>query len=177
MSIFKGNPFQPTANAPLYQALYAHMRAAILSGELKDGMKLPSTRALADELNISRNTVLNAYRQLLAEGYLESREGSGTFVAHVLPDLLLTVPRPPQPKAGLSSRAVSPRLFFSERAKAQIAASQPRTEGKPRPFLAEVPALDVFPHRLWSRLIVRQARRMPTSTFLYQDSAGYGPLR
>src|SRR5919197_1431605 len=92
MSIFKENPFRPDSNAPLYQALYFHLRAAILSGELKSGMKLQSTRALAEELNISRNTVLTAYRQLLAEGYLESSEGSGTFVAHVLPDLLLTAP-------------------------------------------------------------------------------------
>src|ERR671931_1862186 len=92
MTIFKDNSFQPDSKIPLYQALYTHLRAAILSGELKSGMKLPSTRALADELNISRNTVLTAYRQLLAEGYLDSSKGSGTFVAHVLPDLLLTAP-------------------------------------------------------------------------------------
>src|SRR5688500_12215382 len=98
MTVFRDNPFRPDSNAPLYRALYAQMRAAILSGELKGGMKLPSTRALADELNISRNTVLNAYRQLLAEGYLESREGSGTFVAQVLPELLLTAPHPSTPQ-------------------------------------------------------------------------------
>src|SRR5512140_1310336 len=142
MDIFKGNPFQPTENLPLYQALYAHIRAAILSGELKDGMKLPSTRALAEELNISRNTVLNAYRQLLAEGYLESRAGSGTFVAQVLPDLLLTASYPDwrTPKAVRPSHAESPRPRFSERAQAQLVVSQPPTVGKPRPFLAEVPA-------------------------------------
>jgi GntR family transcriptional regulator / MocR family aminotransferase len=179
MTIFKSNSFHPDSNVPLYQALYTHMRAAILSGELKDGMKLPSTRALADELNVSRNTVLNAYRQLLAEGYLESREGSGTFVAHVLPDLLLTAPHPDwrTPKAARHSRAESPRPFFSARAQAQIAVSQPPTVGKPRPFLAEVPALDAFPYQLWSRLVVRQARRMPVNSFMYQDSAGYRPLR
>ncbi|HET9911054.1 MAG TPA: PLP-dependent aminotransferase family protein [Anaerolineales bacterium] len=178
MGIFKGNPFQPASNAPLYQALYAHMRAAILSGELKDGMKLPSTRALADELNISRNTVLNAYRQLLAEGYLESRGGSGTFVAHILPDLLLTAPQPPQPKIARGRPTASPQPFFSKRAQAQIAVSQsPSASKSPRPFMPEAPALDVFPYQLWSRLVVRQARRMPASTFLYQDSAGYRPLR
>lgn len=91
--IFKENPFQPVPNVTLYQSLYTHMREAILSGELKGGMKLPSTRALANELNLSRNTVLNAYRQLLTEGYLEGRAGSGTFVAHVLPETLLTAPR------------------------------------------------------------------------------------
>lgn len=178
MSIFKGNPFQPTANVPLYQALYDHMRAAILSGELKDGMKLPSTRALADELNVSRNTVLNAYRQLLAEGYLESREGSGTFVARVLPEYLLTAPRPPQPATARPARTESPRPFFSAHARAQIAVSQPPSSNKPlRPFMPEPPALDAFPYQLWSRLVVRQARRMPVKSFMYQGSAGYPPLR
>src|SRR5512145_3359870 len=94
MTILKGTLFRPDSSAPLYQALYTHIRAAILSGELTRGTKLPSTRALAEELNISRNTVLNAYRQLLAEGYLEGKEGSGTFVAHVLPEFLLAAPRP-----------------------------------------------------------------------------------
>jgi GntR family transcriptional regulator/MocR family aminotransferase len=179
MTIFRDTLFQPDSKAPLYQALYNHMRAAVLSGELAAGMKLPSTRALAEELNISRNTVLNAYRQLLAEGYLESREGSGTFVAHVLPEHLLTTP---QHDAHVMStqppEADTFRPSFSERAKAQIAVSQPSSSGKrPRPFLAEAPALDVFPYSLWSRLVVRQARRMPRSDFMYQDSSGYRPLR
>ena len=180
MTIFKDTLFQPDSKAPLYQALYNHMRAAILSGELAAGMKLPSTRALAEELNISRNTVLNAYRQLLADGYLEGKEGSGTFVAHVLPEHLLTTPRqdthrsrPAQPPEADASQP-----SFSERAKAQISVSQPPSSGRrPRPFLAEAPALDVFPYALWSRLVVRQARRMPMSDFMYQDSRGYRPLR
>lgn len=178
MTIFKEKPFHPAPNAPLYRALYTHLRAAILSGELKGGMKLPSTRALAAELNISRNTVLNAYRQLLAEGYLQSKEGSGTLVANVLPDLLLAVPSRPQPKTARPTRAQLPRPLFSDRAKAQIASSQPPTAGKlPRPFLAEAPALDAFPYQLWTRLAVRRARQMSVSNFMYQDSAGYRPLR
>ena len=62
--------FQPTSDVPLYQQLYMHLRRAILSGELKGGIKLPSTRALAEDFKLSRNTALNAYRQLTAEGYL-----------------------------------------------------------------------------------------------------------
>ena len=180
MTIFKDNLFQPVSNMPLYQALYSHMRAAILSGELQGGMRLPSTRALAEELNISRNTVLNAYRQLLAEGYLEGREGSGTFVAHVLPEQLLTAPYPASHtgKVAQPPRAKSPRPVFSERAKAQIAVSQPPSDGTlPRPFTPEAPALDAFPYQLWSRLVVRQIRRMPVNLYMYQDSAGYRPLR
>jgi len=142
MTIFRSNPFHPAPNVSLYQALYIHLRAAILSRELKGGMKLPSTRALADELNISRNTALNAYRQLMAEGYLEGREGSGTFVADVLPEFLLTVPRLTAPTTAQPHQAESPRPLFSERAIAQIAVSQPPSGGKsPRPFLAEAPAI------------------------------------
>jgi GntR family transcriptional regulator/MocR family aminotransferase len=177
MTIFKDNPFRPDSNTPLYQTLYTHLRAAILSGELKRGMKLPSTRALADELNISRNTVLNAYRQLLAEGYLESTEGSGTFVTHVLPESLMTALYPTMLQPSQPPHLEPRRPSFSERAKAQIAISQPPTAGKPRPFLAEAPALDAFPYQLWSRLVVRQARRRPVGHFMYQDSAGYRPLR
>ncbi len=178
MTIFKSNPFHPAPNVTLYQALYTHLRAAILSGELKGGMKMPSTRALADELNISRNTVLNAYRQLLAEGYLEGRKGSGTFVANVLPESLLTVPRPTDPQTAPPHPAESSRPFFSERAIAQIAISPPLSGGRsPRPFLAEVPALDALPYKLWSRLVIQRARHMPVSSFRYQSMAGYQPLR
>jgi GntR family transcriptional regulator / MocR family aminotransferase len=178
MTIFIDDPFRPAPNVPLYRALYTHMRTAILSGELKGGLKLPSTRALAEELNLSRNTVLNAYRQLLAEGYLESIESSGTYVANVLPDLLLAAPHHNASKSAQPYQAESRRPLFSEHAKAQMAASQPPSNGKlPHPFLSEAPALDAFPFEIWSRLVVRQARRMPVNAFTYQDSAGYRPLR
>jgi GntR family transcriptional regulator/MocR family aminotransferase len=179
MTIFEDSPFQPAPNIPLYQALYAHLRSAILSGELKSGMKLPSTRALAEELHVSRNTALNAYQQLLAEGYLETREGSGTFVVQVLPEHLLAAPY----YAALETlqgqeRASVPDSLFSKRVQAQLAVSQPPPAGRlPRPFLAEVPALDAFPFQLWSRFVIRQARRLPVNHFTYQDSAGYRPLR
>jgi GntR family transcriptional regulator/MocR family aminotransferase len=180
MIFSKNTIFGAHTGVPLYQALYAHMRAAILSGELRGGMKLPSTRALAEELNISRNTVLSAYRQLLAEGYLEGREGSGTFVAHVLPEALLVAPQaPPQvSKTVPAHRIESPEPIFSERAKAQIMAAMAPSDGSlPRPFVPESPALDAFPYQLWSRLVVRRARHMPMRDFTYQDSSGYRPLR
>src|SRR5512139_3090068 len=178
MTLFKNNPFLPAENISLYQALYIHIRTAILSGELAGGTKLPSTRALAEQLNLSRNTVLNAYRQLLAEGYLEGREGSGTFVVQVPPEQLLQAPDHSASKLSLSSPTEIRQPVFSERARAQIAASQPPAQGElPRPFVPEAPALDVFPFQLWSRLLVRQARRMPLTSFNYQDSAGYRPLR
>ncbi len=178
MTIFKSTSFQPALNTSLNQALYTHLRMSILSGELQGGMKLPSTRALAGELHISRNTVLNAYRQLLTEGYLESRGGSGTYVANILPELLLSPLDSDIPKANQSHRADARPLRLSEQAKAGMGLSDPHSGRKsPHPFLAELPALDAFPYKLWSRLIIRRARRMPVSDFRYQDSAGYRPLR
>lgn len=70
------------------EQLIAQIRMMILNGNLKGGEKLPSSRHLSKELNISRNTVLNTYDQLLAEGYLESRAGSGTFVLELDKNLL-----------------------------------------------------------------------------------------
>jgi len=179
MTIFKGEPFRPSPDMPLYQQLYTHLRAAILSGELKHGLKLPSTRALADELNISRNTVLNAYRQLLAEGYLEGHTGSGTFVADVLPEHLLTPPDSKHANTLALSESLPPRVPTRTRSQPTTLtpAGAPFKSGLPRPFRSEVPALDVFPYDLWSRLITRQARRLPRTAFSYQDPAGYRPLR
>ncbi|MFN8595200.1 MAG: PLP-dependent aminotransferase family protein [Anaerolineae bacterium] len=176
MTIFTGEPFRPTPDTPLYQQLYTHLRAAILSGELKHGLKLPSTRALASELHVSRNTVLNAYQQLLAEGYLESHAGSGTFVAQVLPEQLLT---PPDRTSVVNAPLAVSGASQSTQTRSQHTSSTSAAPARslPRPFRAEVPALDAFPYELWTRLVVRQARRLPHTTFSYQDPAGYRPLR
>lgn len=72
---------------PLYRQLYEQLRAAILNGSLAPGIRLPSSRALADELGISRNSVVAVYEELLSEGYLVSQHGSGTSVSRELPPL------------------------------------------------------------------------------------------
>jgi GntR family transcriptional regulator/MocR family aminotransferase len=74
---------------PLYRQLYEELRRLILSGRLVPGQRLPSTRALARSLSISRATVTQSYEQLLSEGYLQTVTGSGTFVCAQLPDDLL----------------------------------------------------------------------------------------
>ncbi len=181
MAVFRDKHFTPTGDAPLYQQLYDHLRRAILSGELKHGRRLPSTRALAEELHVSRNTALNVYRQLASEGYLESVQGGGTFVTRVLPDLLFTGQEQGMPAKPRRALPHPPR--FSKQAGLQLALpsmSSPVTalrDGFPRPFSSEMPALDAFPYELWSRLVARAARRMPAGAFAYQDSAGYRPLR
>ena len=77
------------SQVPLYRQLYDGLREAILSGRLRPGVRLPSTRALAKGLGASRNTVLAAFGQLLTEGYLEGRVGAGTTVARTLPETFL----------------------------------------------------------------------------------------
>ena len=75
---------------PIQSQIARQVRALVLSGRLKPQTKLPSTRALSEELNVARATVVEAYEQLLSEGYLETRSGSGTRVAAELPESLLT---------------------------------------------------------------------------------------
>lgn len=183
MTIFQDDPFRPRPDTPLYQQLFAHLQAAILAGRLPGGLKLPSTRALADELRVARNTIITAYDQLLAEGYIESVEGSGTFVAHVLPEALLTTAKPPTqpPRKPLPAETAPPQI--SQRTQAQMTAPQvvPRlpfaVNGRLRPFSLGLSALHAFPYALWSRLVTRQVRRLSIDTLTYQEPAGYWPLR
>src|SRR5271169_2576330 len=89
-----------TAVAPLQKQLYEQWREAVLSGRFTPGVKVPSTRNLARSLGVSRTTVTQAYEQLIAEGYLQTARGSGTYVCVGLPEQML---RPPPPDAWQSS--------------------------------------------------------------------------
>src|SRR5918999_3782169 len=77
--------------APLHRQIYEAIRRAILSGEFTRGRRLPATRLLAAQLGVARMTVVNAYEQLLIEGYLEGKTGAGTYVAASLPEELLQI--------------------------------------------------------------------------------------
>jgi GntR family transcriptional regulator/MocR family aminotransferase len=78
--------FEHDESSPMYRRLYDWFRSAILTGELRPGQKIPSTRYLATELRVSRITVLCAFQQLAAEGYIISSAGSGTYVSKSIPD-------------------------------------------------------------------------------------------
>jgi len=82
---------------PLYEALYRHLREDILAGKLTPGEKLPSKRALAQNLEVSKITVETAYNQLLSEGYLYTREKVGYFVERVERRPREAVPEPTAP--------------------------------------------------------------------------------
>jgi GntR family transcriptional regulator/MocR family aminotransferase len=165
--------------SPLHRQLYEGLREAILTRRLAPGMRLPSTRMLASELGLSRYTVVDAFRQLCAEGYLEGKVGAGTCVVRTLPDDLLR-PAAPAISASLPIRERCPR---SQRSDVQMALGKPllwTRWSQPRysqPFQVGMPALDVFPADLWGRLVARHARAMPVSMRGYQDPGGYAPLR
>jgi GntR family transcriptional regulator / MocR family aminotransferase len=164
---------------PLHRQLYEGLREAILTRRLAPGMRLPSTRTLASELGLSRYTVVDAFRQLSAEGYLEGQVGAGTCVARTLPDDLL---RPVLP-ASSAAVPMRERRLRSQRSDGQMALGRPilaTRRDQPRhsqPFQVGVPALEAFPGDRWGRLVARHARAMPVSMRGYQDPAGYAPLR
>ena len=87
----------PAADLPLHRQIYEEWRQGILNGRFRRGERVPSTRDLALTLQVARTTVTAAYGQLVAEGYLDSVRGSGTFVCRELPDELLRTRRAPAP--------------------------------------------------------------------------------
>jgi GntR family transcriptional regulator / MocR family aminotransferase len=160
-------PIDRATRTPLHVQIYDGVRRAILAGSLRAGQRIPSTRTLASELRLSRLPVLTAYEQLLHEGYLEGRAGSGTFVSAALPDdLMRTVPL-----SGRSRRSSPPPRGKRE------SAARDRDEGGLRPFRVSLPGLDVFPHRTWARLVARHARAMTPARMAYGHPAGVAALR
>jgi GntR family transcriptional regulator/MocR family aminotransferase len=155
---------------PRNRQLYRLLRQAILDRQLSADTRLPSSRDLAGELGISRNTVLYAYEQLLAEGYLESRASSGTFVADTVPDLdgLAGVQAPR--KAGGGQVRLSRR---GQRLLAQAGAATQQWGA----FVPGVPDVSRFPHQIWSDLQRRVWRKPPVSALTYGSGGGYQPLR
>jgi GntR family transcriptional regulator/MocR family aminotransferase len=163
------------SQTPLYRQVYDCLRRAILTGQLAPGTRLQSSREMAAELNVSRNTVVNAFEQLLAEGYLEGQVGSGTYVSRALPEDLLNVKtltrRRARPGGGGVALSARGRIF------AAFAPEVPRAPEPVRPFQSGVPALDSFPFDTWSKLLARHWRR-PADTLLgYGEPQGHAPLR
>src|SRR5271165_998650 len=148
-------PIDRHSGRPLPRQVYDGFRAAILRGDLRPGQQVPSSRSLAAELRISRFPILDAYAQLLSEGYFESRTGSGTFISASLPDRLVQTERADrdQRKGPAGARPLARR-----------SALVPRFEETPwrqgwGAFGVHQPALDQFPYELWARLVARHSRR------------------
>ena len=163
------------ADVPLTQQLYEGVRKLILNGHALAGIRLPSTRVLSAELRVSRNTVVNAFERLAAEGYIEAKAGGGTRVSRTLPDTMAhaavaarrqpagPVTRRPSHRgaaiAGIRTRRWSDRL------------------GEVRPFRLGVGALSEFPVKTWARLSRRRLAHIGAANIDYDEIAGYTPLR
>ncbi|MDH2381032.1 PLP-dependent aminotransferase family protein [Bradyrhizobium sp. CER78] len=141
---------------PLSRQLYERFRRAIASGQLRPGDRLPSIRGLAAELAMARGTVDAAYAMLAGEGYIVMRGQAGTIVSPELRDA-----------AALDDVATFP------------ARSSSRPSGRAEPLLLQMglPAIDLFPRKLWTHVIAREARRSSASDMMYPDPAGFEPLR
>ena len=157
---------------PLHRQLYEALRRAMLDGKLGAGERLPSSRDLAQDLNLSRNTVVAAINQLSVEGYLESRVGSGTYVNDNVPRVNAgAAARPhargaPNPAPGrLSARGQALATTFCA------------TQLEVQPFTPGIADFSAFPLTLWQRLQNKHWRMTYPDMLDYNDSGGYAPLR
>ena len=152
----------------LRRQLYAKLTEAIRNGSLREGARLPSTRAIAEALSISRATVADVFEQLLADSYLIARHGSGTYVAARTGG----APAPEAANVTTWERASQRGRLF---AGIDVASRLVRKQAVA--FQPGIPALDHFPFETWSRLAGRVMRRPSMDAISYGDPAGYRPLR
>jgi GntR family transcriptional regulator / MocR family aminotransferase len=167
-----------TAAEPLHQQLYRQIRDELISGSFNDNSsRLPSSRALAADLRISRFTVNLAFEKLHAEGYLQSRIGSGTFVVQPLPETFLSArttkaePRRERPSR-LSHRV---RNIPDHRVGKQFDFGIAGPPGVS--FVPAVAALDEFPIEIWERLRAQVLARKGAHLLQYASSRGDSELR
>jgi len=147
-------------HATLTRWLYQEMRRAILDRRLPPGARLPATRDFARQYNVSRGTVVFAFEQLQAEGYLIGQVGAGTWVNARLPAHIFGTRKQQKPVRKIPAPVRG--LSFSY---------------PPRPFRPYEPAVAEFPMEVWARVAGRRLRRSSASLLAIGDVAGYGPLR
>lgn len=165
--------------------LYQALRARVLDGRLSSGTRLPASRDLAKVLALSRNSVVRAYDQLYAEGYIESRVGDGTYVSR-LPKLSTEVSTGLYPglSTGLSTIVHKSTEDLSSNASSSVPLDRlknhhlptPRS-GPPRAFRVGVPAFDLFPFDVWAKLHAGFWRNPDPARLGYGDPAGELQLR
>lgn len=162
----------PRSQTPLYRQIAVWFQRAIVGGQLRAGQRVPSTRALASELKVSRIPVLGAYELLIAEGYLRPRVGAGTCVSDSIPDSVFGPVRHGSPNTREEHPDLSGKRKTSRRAAAMGGPAQEWLE-----FARGCADLAHFPVREWSRLVNRHARRVSREALGYSDAMGYWPFR
>jgi GntR family transcriptional regulator/MocR family aminotransferase len=162
---------------PLHRQLYDEMRQSILRGRLAAGERVPSTRALARSLGVSRATVTQSYEQLISEGYLQTAVGSGTSVSAELPDELLEA-RPAKTVRPVAAAKRSSVRLSAYGARLREIVREPAEPAEAISFKYCRPAVDQFPMEAWRRLLLRHYRAGDSMLLDYaDDGCGQRPLR
>ena len=170
-SLFSVDVINPgMTGRPAHARIGERIRAAIASGALAQKARLPSSRTLARDLGVARNTVDEALSQLVAEGLIVRRRGAGSFVSDQLPK----VPLPSGRRAAKRSVPV-PRL--SSRARALQSYPGHYKPLQAVPFTPSLPPSEFFPRKTWKRLLSREAARSGTAYWEYGASNGLHALR
>lgn len=154
---FKINRDLPVSNA---KQLENQLRDAILSGKLAAGTRILPTRSLAADLGIARNTVIQVYEQLIAEGYLESKEGSGTYVAEVG-----RLPEYPRPINRIKPVNIKTKTVAMTKSKDVIS------------FNAGNPDINTFPRIQWAKLLKETCLDADSKALTYAGISGHPKLR
>jgi GntR family transcriptional regulator/MocR family aminotransferase len=161
----------PRGSGAVMRVLHRELRAAILDGRLKPGLRLPSTRILAESWGVSRNTVMGAYDLLLSEGYLFARHGAGTYVAETLPvrSEPAVVPDDVEGDARLNAFWRLPPPYLG---KPWVSPSS-----RSALFRLGVPDTESFPFHIWRRLLARALRALGKAPAAYVEAQGRPLLR
>jgi GntR family transcriptional regulator/MocR family aminotransferase len=159
---------------PLYRRIYHALKSTIRRGRLPAGARLPSTRALAADLGVSRNTIVLAYEQLVAEGYIVTRNRAAMSVAGGGPPRTVPTSLHPRLEGPARLSAYGRRLTKDAMPPSGSYAGRP---GLRFDFRYGRPAIQDFPHEIWRRLLAARMRRNSPETLGYAHPAGYAPLR
>jgi GntR family transcriptional regulator/MocR family aminotransferase len=162
-----------SSSVPIYKQLYNAIRESILLGRLKREQKLPSTRTLAKELKVSRNTVILAFEQLIAEGYVKGIAGAGTYVADDIPDKLLKIKKKPEHfEDGLIN---TPRS--DKRLNPPSSSQLYMPENNIIPFQHGIPSVEDFPFDKWLKIFNKIVRGFTINQLSKIDRTGYKALK
>lgn len=164
----------PDASSPMYRQLYEGVRRKILAGELVPGQRVPSSRTLAQELGVSRNTVSQSYAKLLSEGYFQTIVGSGTFVCEQIPEQMIETP------LGQANSTPIKQWRSLSTYGASLADFDPFAPPDPASVISfryGRPALNEFPFALWRQLLSRYCRLEHNTLDYTPDLLGYKALR
>ncbi|MGH1418886.1 MAG: PLP-dependent aminotransferase family protein [Hyphomicrobiaceae bacterium] len=162
----------PNADQSLQAQIFDQVRALILDCRLSAGMAMPASRTLAEQLSVSRNTVILAYDRLIAEGYIEARGTAGTFVSSFLPDGLMQISDGALPKNVHDEVDPEPVLCFAGAPGGDGKSSRPEID-----FWAGRSAQESFPMRVWRKLLIRYLESSDVNLADYGDPAGLLELR